>query len=297
MRPVQLRRCLAQQILAGDAQMHVAGQQRRRDLAPPTAACTSMSGKPAKRGAIAARARGLLQRQAGIGEIGVATCPCRRPLDGMARVSAAITRLPAERRAASTRSVRMAQPMAGIALLGAEHFQQRVVAAAARDLHRAFGVARPQLEHEAGVIFHVAAETGGEAARCDGSMPSDLQRGQPRLHRGQRRVERDAGGLASARGFRASACSRRAGDCQQAGDDVGDLRDRDAAPRHRPPAPSAARRSPRACARPAARRRPDPSGLRSRRAIRFASARPDAPSRRCASLAAPWVSRCSSASK
>src|SRR6185369_11518525 len=74
---------------------------------------------------------------------------------------------------------------------GAQRAQQRVVAAATRNLHLAFLVARPKLEHEAGVVFHVAAE-----ARREGNpllwQAEFRERLDARLHLLERRIERDA---------------------------------------------------------------------------------------------------------
>ena len=133
---------------------------------------TSMSGKPAKRGAIAARARRLLQRHAGIGETGVAACPAGGPWTEWRASECAITPPPARCAPPARARCGWRSRWRGPGVFGAQRLQQRVIAAAARDLHRAFRVARPQLEHKAGVIFHVAAETGGEAARAQDRRPA-----------------------------------------------------------------------------------------------------------------------------
>src|ERR1700761_600676 len=75
--------------------------------------------------------------------------------------------------------------------VSAEHFQQRVITAAACELYRTFLVPRPELKNKAGVIFHVAAEPCREAdlVRRDAKR---FQGSQTRLHRRKRRIERDA---------------------------------------------------------------------------------------------------------
>ena len=106
----QLRRFLAQQVFAGDAQMDVARQQGGGDFDRRQQHHFDI-GQAGKAGAIAARARGLLQHQAALGEPGVAIL-FQAALGGNGERQHQATAALFSFRAASRRSVRTAQPMA-----------------------------------------------------------------------------------------------------------------------------------------------------------------------------------------
>ena len=105
---------LADQIFARDAQMHVAGKQRRRDLGSGEHHHVDIR-HAIDGGAVAARAGGLAHGEAGVGEIGLRLllqAAFRR--HGEDQLAAHRFAFPCAATAASTRSVRMAQPMAGM---------------------------------------------------------------------------------------------------------------------------------------------------------------------------------------
>ena len=102
----------------------------------------------------------------------------------------------------------------------AQTFHQRVITPAARHLHRAFAVARPEFKDKAGIIFQVAAEMGGEAhpRRINAQRRDGFQ---PRFHRRQRRIQLDAGRLQQSADF-VHRLPRRTGNAEQLGDHPGD---------------------------------------------------------------------------
>jgi hypothetical protein len=106
----QLGRFLAQQVFAGDAQMNIARQQGRGDLARRQQHHFDIR-KAGEAGAIATRADRLFQHQAALGEPSIAIVLEAALGRNSKRQHHAAPAL-SDFLAASTRSVRMAQPMA-----------------------------------------------------------------------------------------------------------------------------------------------------------------------------------------
>ena len=153
---------LAQQILAGDAEMDRALRQRAGDLAGREIGDLD-AGQSGDRAAIVARAARLDQRQAGAGEerLGVLLQPAlgrhgddERRAHGCA--SAVGDALDPDRKADR-----------GDRRLGAEPGEQFVVAAAGDQRPVRRGRRIVQLEHEAGVVVEAAAIGGREADAAD----------------------------------------------------------------------------------------------------------------------------------
>ena len=142
--------------------MHAAGLEQVHDLGRRDEDHLD-AGEAGERAAIAALVARAAQRQAGALEQGggLLLQPALRghgdgELGGHHRPP---------RAAASRRSVWMAEPTAGTGLRRAEMGEQAVIAAAAGN-----GLVEPcglDLEHEARVVFEVAAELGGEARAAE----------------------------------------------------------------------------------------------------------------------------------